>query len=138
MGPRIPQRGTNMTSTEYLDRATGWARLLEDREAARSGRSVRAARKAVSRRLAMPEGTLENLRKNRLKAIAAHWYDRLRTGVIAELEAELRHVQEELTIARQTGMDPDAGGPLSLVANEARLRSALGLNAPASANGGAP
>lgn len=125
-----------MTSVEYLDRASGWARFLEDREAARTGLPVKTARSAVSRRLAMARGTLENLRKNRLKAIAAHWYERLRAGVIAELEAELRHVEHDLAIARQTGLDVGAGGVFSLEANETRLKAALGLTPPAPGEGG--
>lgn len=137
MGRFIPRRRTDMTSVEYLDRASGWARFLEDREAARTGQPVKTARSAVSRRLAMSPGTLENLRKNRLKAIAAHWYERLRAGVIAELEAELRHVEHDLAIARQTGLDVGAGGVLSLEANAARLKGALGLDT-APPDGGAP
>lgn len=38
------------------------------------------------------------------------------------------HVQHELEIARQAGLDPRGGGVLSLVANEARLKEALGLS----------
>jgi hypothetical protein len=125
---RIPREGTTMTAAAYTDRARGWARALEDREAARNGMTIADAREAVSRRLAVPAGTLENLRKNRLKAIAAHWYEKLRSGVVRELEAELRHVEHELNIARQIGLDPASGEAHALLATEARLREALGLS----------
>lgn len=127
---RIPTDRTSipMSATAYVERARGWARMLEDREAARSGEPIHRAREAVARQVAVPPGTLENLRKNRLKGIAAHWYDQLRGGVIRALEAELRHVEFELQIARQVGLDPRGGETEALVASQARLRDALGLS----------
>lgn len=119
-----------MTADAFIERARGWGRLLEDRERARSGEPLKRAREAVARRIAVPPGTLENLRKNRLKAIAAHWYDRLRSGVIRELEAELAHVDFQLQIARQTGLDPRDRETEALVASHARLSEALGRSAP--------
>jgi hypothetical protein len=124
-----------MTSVAYLDRAERWARIMEDREAARSGQPIKLARKTVSRRVGVSPGTLENLRKGRLKAIAAHWYDNLRAGVIAELETELRHVEHEIQIARQSGLDPASGEAHALLASEARIREALGLPKPTTMNG---
>ncbi len=118
-----------MTAAAYVDRARSWAKLLEDREAARSGEPLHRAREAVARHIAVPAGTLENLRKNRLKGIAAHWYDQLRGGVIRALEAELRHVEFELQVARQTGLDPGSSDYQSALASQARLREALGLSA---------
>ena len=128
MGQDITRQRTIMTAVAYVDRARGWAKRLEDAEAARSGVPVALARLAIARRLAMPVGTLENLRKGRVKAIAAHWYDTLRNGGIRHGEAELRHVQHELEVARQTGLDPSSGDFQSALASEARLREALGLN----------
>jgi hypothetical protein len=130
MGQRIHRQRISMTAAAYVDRAREWERKLVDREAARTGLPVNAARKAVSQRLAMPQGTLENLRRNRLKAIAAHWYDALRAAVIADLQAELRHVQHDLQIAHQTGLDPRTGAFFSLAESEARLKAALGLTDP--------
>lgn len=129
MGQDITRQRTIMTAVAYVDRARGWAKRLEDAEAARSGMPVADARKAVARRLAMSPGTLENLRKGRLKAVAAHWYDTLRAGVIRELESELRHVQHEIAVARQTGLDPASGEAHALLAMEARITAALGLSA---------
>lgn len=123
----IPPERTIMTSVAYLDRAEKWARLIEDKEAARTGRPLKEARTTVARRIGVAPGTMENLRKGRLKAIAAHWYDRLRAGVIAELESELRHVEHEIQIARQSGLDPASGEAHALLASEARIREALGL-----------
>lgn len=130
---RIPPEGTNhpmsatAQSSAYVEHAQGWARALEDREAARSGLSVATAREAVARRVTVPAGTLENLRKGRLKAIAVHVYDRLRAGLIRELEAEVRHLEHELQILRSTGADPREGEIAAVVASLAKAREALGL-----------
>lgn len=117
-----------MSATEYTERARGWAKLLEDREAAKSGQPLATAREAVARRIGVLPGTLENLRKNRLKGIAAHLYDQLRGGVIRALELELAHVEHELQIARQAGFDPREREIEALVASRARLRTTLNLD----------
>lgn len=116
-----------MSSTAYLDRARGWTKLLEDKEAERTGVRLTEARPAVSRRIGVPPGTLENLRNGRLKAIAVHWYDRLRAGVVKELEAEVRHLEHELQILRTTGVDPREDEVAAVVADLAKVRQALGL-----------
>ena len=102
----ISREQTNMQSTTYTDLARSWGRTLEDREATRSGVSVRDARKAVARRAGVSPGTLETLRIGRLKTVATHIYERLRAAVIADLQHEIRRLEHELEIARQSGMDP--------------------------------
>lgn len=124
---RIPPEGTTMNSAAYVERAQDWARALEDREAARSGVRLSDAREAVARRVVIPAGTLENLRKGRLKAIAVHIYDRLRAGLIRELEAEVRRLEHELQILRATGADPRRDEIAAVVASLARAREAIGL-----------
>lgn len=126
-----------MSAAAFVDRAQAYERLLVDREAARSGQSSNAARRRVASKVGIAPGTLENLRRGRLKDITAYIYAKLHASVIAELEAELRHVEHELAIARKAGLDVATGGVFSLEANEARLKEALGL-APAPDEGGAP
>lgn len=118
-----------MSAAAFVDRAQAYERLLVDKEAARSGQSSNAARQKVAMRVGAAPGTLENLRRGRLKEVAAHVYAKLHASVVAELEAELRHVEQQLAIARATGLDVAAGGVFSLEANEARLKEALGLDA---------
>lgn len=125
-----------MNSVAYLDTARGWARTLEEREARRSGVDLEGARPIVARRTGVPKGTLVSLRKNRLKGIAVHWYERLRAAVIHELEDELRHVQHELQIARQVGADPHSSEVFSALESEKRLREALGLDVAAPSSDG--
>lgn len=116
-----------MSAAAFVDRAREWERALVTREATRSGLPSNAARVKVAHKVGALPGTLENLRRGRLKEVAAHLYAGLHAGVVAELEAELRHVQHELNLARQAGLDPRSGSFFSLAANEARLKAALGL-----------
>ena len=125
-----------MTSAAYLDRARVWTRALEDGEASRSGTKVSEARLVIARQTSIAPGTLENIRKGRLKTIAVDVYDRLRASVIRKLESELQHVQHELQVARQTGVDPRSEHFQSAQASEARIRAALGLDTPAASDGG--
>lgn len=111
----------------FVDTARGWSRTLEDREASRSGRRLADARRDVARRTGVNPGTLENLRNGRLKAIAVHVYERLRAGVIREIEAEMRHLEHELTILRQTGVDPRSDEATAVLASIETVRAALGL-----------
>lgn len=127
-----------MSAAAFVDRAQAYERLLVDREAARTGQPSNAARQKVAQRVGAAPGTLENLRRGRLKEIAAHVYAKLHASVVAELEAELRHVERQLAIARATGLDVAAGGVFSLEANETRIKEALGLTPPASSDGGEP
>lgn len=117
-----------MHSAAYVETARGWERRLVDGEARRAGVDQDTARTIVARRTDVPKGTLLSLRKNRLKGIAVHWYERLRAGVIRELEAELRHLEHELAILRQTGVDPRSDATAAVVADIARIRQTLGLS----------
>lgn len=119
-----------MHSAAYVETARGWERRLVDGEARRAGVDQDTARAIVARRTEVPKGTLLSLRKNRLKGIAVHWFERLRHGVIRELEAELRHLEHELSILRQTGVDPRSDATAAVVADIAKVREALGLDAP--------
>lgn len=129
MGRDITGQGISkpMTPAAYVDAAQGWARELEDREARRTGMTVAEARKVVANRTTVAPGTLENLRKGRLKAVAAHVFERLRTGVIAELEAEVMRLEHELTVLRQTGSHPGSDEMAEVEAGLAKAREALGI-----------
>ena len=126
---RITREGLNMSSSAAatVDDARRWAKFLEDREAKRSGQNVDEARPAVARRVGAAPGTLQNLRKNRLKSIAAHVYGGLRAWVIRELEAEKAALEHELQILRQQGVDPREEQVEEAQASLAEVRSALGL-----------
>lgn len=116
-----------VTSNAFVEHARDLARTLEDREAARSQLRLVEARPIVARRLGTAPGTLENLRNGRLKTIAAHVYAALRQAVVGELEKELRHLEHELHLLRQTGSDPRGDEAAAVVSDIAKVRSALSL-----------
>ncbi len=116
----------SMTSASYVERARSWGRVLEDREAARSGVPLRQARPKVARQTGVASGTLANLRNGRLKAIAVHVYDRLRQAVERELVAEMQALEHELQILRQTGADPRGPEIEEVVSHLSAARAALG------------
>lgn len=118
-----------------VERARDWSVALEDREQARSGSKLPDARAAVAQRIGVPPGTLRNLRLNRVKGIAAHWYERLRAAVVLDLQAEMARLQHEQHIILQTGLDPREGEAAAVAEDIAAVRYALGLPL-APANGG--
>lgn len=124
-----PQETDNVSASAvaYIGRARHWAKTLEDKEAERIG-SVEKAREIVARRTGALPGTLENLRRNRLKTIATHIYERLRATVISELLAEKARIDHELQIALQTGVDPASPEMAEILADAALVRKALGLD----------
>lgn len=97
-----------------------YARQLEDREMAR-GRKLQEARAAVANRAGVPPGSLENLRRGRLKDLTTFLKKKIRAALIRELEQEAARLDHQLTILRATGVDPRE----NVVAQaEAHLRAA--------------
>ena len=137
MDGKRPTESLSMSAVAFLENARGWARTLEDREIERSQLdSAEEARPIVSRHTGVPVGTLRSLRKKRLKSIPVHLYEWLRVAIIRELEAELRHVEHELKVARQIGLDPRSDAHSALVADIASVRAALGLDPASGKEGG--
>lgn len=116
-----------MNSVAYVAQARDWSVALEDREVARTGLKLPDARKAVSQRISVPPGTLRNLRKNRVKGIAVHWYERIRAAVISDLQAEMRRLQHEQHVLQQSGAHPAGDEASAVVASIQAVRLALGL-----------
>lgn len=117
-----------VSSVIYVDRAAAWARALEDRERARSGTKLPEARAAVAQRIGVPPGTLRNLRKQRVKGVAAHWYERLQMAVIRDLQAEMARLQHEQNLVHQSGVHLGSPEAQAILADIAAVRLALGLS----------
>jgi hypothetical protein len=109
-GRIVPLEGTKqpMNALAYSDDTRMIARLLEDREASRLGK-LEPARKVIARRAGCAPGTLESLRKGRLKRIERWLHDKLEALLVRELEAEIQRLTHELEKARTArSSDPDA------------------------------
>lgn len=126
----VQPKGTAMSSAAYLDEAAEIARRLEDRNARKLG-CIRRAREAIARKVGggFVPGTLETLRKGRLKRLDGWARDRLRDLLVREIEREIEALTHELEIYR--ALAPSSGGPqgaseiLEAEAAVARARAAL-------------
>lgn len=95
-----------VNATVDLDQAHKWARTLEDAESRRLGLPVARARGSVARKLGISPGTLENIRRFRAKTIPNWLMARIRAEFVSVLQTEIRTLEHEIHLARQTGMDP--------------------------------
>lgn len=86
--------------------ARQWVEMLETTDARKTGGSSGEARQRVARRLGVSPGTLENVKRGRLKGLRVWVVDRIREAVVREIEAEIARLVHELEIVRQAGCDP--------------------------------
>ena len=114
-----------MTTLMIDETAAAFARRLEDRERSRCGVSLPVARDAVARRTGVAVGTLENLRRGRIKGVRAWIEAALRAALVKELEAELARTEHELTVLRAALHRMDQGQIGEVEASIAALRRTL-------------
>lgn len=79
-----------------IDQAACMARDLEDREARVSGLPVIEARGRLASKIKVPAGTLESLRRGRLKEVKAGFVARLVAATRRALEADIAKLEYEL------------------------------------------
>lgn len=82
-----------------------FARTLEDAESRRLGIKTSDARTRVAGRLGVSPGTLENIRRLRTKIVPNWLMNKVRAEFVATLQLEIRRLEHEINIARQTGAD---------------------------------
>ena len=91
-----------MSAIEFDDSARKWARLLEDRETGR-GHPLPVARQTLARRIGVSAGTLENLRRGRIKGVRAFVFEKIRLAYLAELQRQKELLRHEIAIAQAKG-----------------------------------
>ena len=101
-----PRINDPMVSVVYDQKIAQWARELEDRTRARDGLSLPDARKIVARRAGVSPGTLENMRRGRVKNLLGIVRDRIQALVIRELESEIRRLSHDLEMALRCASHP--------------------------------
>lgn len=121
-------RSDEMTPELIAQQARDWAVELEER----TGLKVPEARDTVARRLGVSPGTLERLRKRRLKNPGAFLYLKLqaaiREAIIHGLHREATRLEAERHILMATGADPRSDEVAAVVASIAKVRETLGRN----------
>ena len=90
-----------MSATTLDMSPRGLACWLEEREAKSLGVTVAEARPIVARKAGVAPGTLENLRRNRLKDVRDRIANRLRLAAIRALQADIERRTHELETLRR-------------------------------------
>lgn len=110
-----------------VETVQSWAERLEAIELARTGAPRKTIRPVVARRVGVAPGTLENLRRGRIKDPRQSLVTKLRAALIRELEAEMRAHEHERHVLIQTGEDPRSSSFEAVDASIAATAEALGL-----------
>jgi len=82
--------------------AREWVISIEDHHAKAIGQTLPVARKHLARKVGIAPGTLENIRRGRLKEIRRQVADRLQSFMIRHLETEINKLANELEILIQS------------------------------------
>lgn len=109
-----------MSAVEYAEhqRAVRW---MEDREAARLSVPVKIARTFLARELGLSPGTLEDIRKGRLKGLRSRVERAIDAGFAKLLQSEIGRLNHELAVANSRGVATDRGPLAKAVATRAAL-----------------
>jgi hypothetical protein len=110
-GPMIHKLGTSDPMTTQAmtnERLREFVELAEKREMARLGKKLPDARQALADRWKLAAGTLENLRRLRIKKPALDIKRAIRAGLLADLKAEESRIQHERFLLLQCDFDLDS------------------------------
>lgn len=101
--------------SDYIARLEGGARS--------GGLDAPAARRRVAARLGVSPGTLENIRKGRVKRLVPGLIERARDMVVAALLSELRALEHDVVVVRARALDADRDAVAEMVALAQRARA---------------
>jgi hypothetical protein len=104
-----------------LETLNGMARSLERSEARRVGTTLTRARQMVARRLGITAATFENILYQRTKNVPNWLMNKVREELVSVLQLEMRRLEHEIQIARQTG---SGNRDDALIAAETQLAAA--------------
>lgn len=125
MHPSRLDKSSPMNAASDIEAANTMVGRLEAIEVARHGSTARLARQAIAARLRAAPGTLENLRRLRLKAVP-HWLMvRIRAEIVAAIQNEMRHLEHELHLYLQAGGDPRSDEVAKIAASLAEAKATL-------------
>jgi len=109
---------SSMNATVFLAR-------LEKREAAQSGANLPDVRKAIARKIGEAPGTIENIRRGRIKRMVEGTTDKIKAALIRSIEAEIAHLSHEVEMLRRTGAPLDGDEILEAETLLSRARALL-------------
>jgi hypothetical protein len=111
-----------LSSSDELIR--DWIVEAEDNEVRRSGNERAAARNTIASKIGISAGTIENLRRRRIKDLRGSIRDRIVDFMVGDLEKEMARLQHNLEVARLCADRPDADAVIeaqTLLARAKRL-----------------
>lgn len=110
-----------------IEQARTWAVILEDEASFKTGEPLPVVRPLIARDVGCAPGTLENLRKRRLKRLDHLLFDGLRRAFDRRLERQLRQIEHERHLLIQQGVDPRSDEVQAVETDAVAIRRALGL-----------
>lgn len=117
-----------MDAATDVTTASSMIQRLENIEAERRGVTVQEVRIIISRKVRLSTASLANLRRGRRKSVKTDEMGKVRSALIQALQKQIRALEHEITIHRQTGADHR---DLDFAKAEASLETARALIARA-------
>jgi hypothetical protein len=94
-----------MPSTQTIDEKTRWRLGVLEHVEAQSVGSMTLARERVARALGLSAGSLERVRRGRVKGVKGFVAEAIRGAFVAVIQREIAGLEHELELARQGGLD---------------------------------
>lgn len=101
-----------------------WIVEAEDNEVRRSGNERPTARNTIASRIGISAGTIDSIRRRRIKDLRGSIRDRIVDFMVGDLEKEMARLQHNLEMARLCSDRPDADAVIeaqTLLARAKRL-----------------
>lgn len=96
-----------------------------ERAAMRDGVKLAQAREIVARRVGVSPGTIESIRRGRVKRLAHDIFEKLRAALERQLEREIEAAAHDLAMVRASGARVDAAAIFEAEAALERARSVI-------------
>ena len=97
--------GDKMNAVTDIETARRLASVIEESEARRLGLPVARARARIARALGASPGTLENLKRSRLKSTSSWLMANIRAAFVRVLQSEIIRLEHEISVHLQAGAD---------------------------------
>lgn len=123
----IVQIDRGLGLAELDERTREWVERLEKREAKRKGITVKEARQSIANHIGVPIGTLENVRRGRLKGVREWVSTRIRAALIEQIKKEIRGLEHERKMVEASAR---GACPLEVAEIDASLQAIKALITP--------
>ena len=105
-----------MRASPAIDETTRWRLgLIETFEARRLG-SLPRAREKIAAEIGVSPGSLERVRRGRVKSVKGFIIDAVRAAFIGAISREIRGLEHELEMARRGGLSLEESGAVEALA----------------------